>query len=496
MPEPRLEESGGGDAGVAQASIGSVPLGRAADRLGLFEVPTVETDAAQAELLARDTRFRRLLALADAVAAAVALFVVSLPNLDYLQPAALVALPAIVLMAKAMGLYDRDELLLHKATLDEAPRIVQLVVGYGIFVWLFESKLILGGLDKVQFVALTATALATDLAGRAAARRLAHATAPTERVVFLGPERSYETIRGKLELGPRCGVELVGRHDLEDEDGEVLVAGRLGDLVRERGVHRFVIAPTATDSDAVLDLIREAKANRVKISLMPRFSEVLGSSVVYDDLHGIMVLAVRQLDLSRSSLMLKRLFDVTVASLSFVAVAPLMAVIAAAIKLTSPGPVLFRQTRIGLGGRPFQMLKFRTMVPEADELRADLEHLNEANGLFKIRDDPRMTRVGRLLRRTSLDELPQLINVLRGDMSIVGPRPLVAEDDRRIGGWYRQRLNIPPGMTGHWQVLGSARIPLEEMVAIDYLYVVNWSLWSDLKYLLRTVPFVLGLRGL
>ena len=143
------------------------------------------------------------------------------------------------------------------------------------------------------------------------------------------------------------------------------------------------------------------------------------------------------------------------------------------------------------------MLKFRTMVAGAESQKPALLDRNEAGGgLFKIADDPRTTPAGRMLRRTSLDELPQLINVLRGEMSLVGPRPLVVDEDSRVEGWHRRRLAMPPGMTGSWQVFGSARIPLDEMVKIDYLYGANWSLWSDVKILLRTLPYVLGRRGL
>ena len=151
---------------------------------------------------------------------------------------------------------------------------------------------------------------------------------------------------------------------------------------------------------------------------------------------------------------------------------------------------------MGRGGEPFNLLKFRTMRQGADAQKPSLLALNEAVGLFKIANDPRVTPVGRLLRSLSLDELPQLVNVLRGEMSLVGPRPLVAEEDSQVHGWLRRRLDVTPGMTGAWQVLGSARIPLHEMVKLDYLYRANWSLWLDLKILIRTVPFVLARRGL
>jgi lipopolysaccharide/colanic/teichoic acid biosynthesis glycosyltransferase len=189
--------------------------------------------------------------------------------------------------------------------------------------------------------------------------------------------------------------------------------------------------------------------------------------------------------------------DLAISGAALVFFAPLLAVAAIAIKAGSPGPVFYRQVRVGRHGEPFRMLKLRTMYENADRMRADLGHLNEAGGgLFKIVDDPRVTRVGRILRSLSLDELPQLWNVLRGEMSLVGPRPLVAEEDRLIEGWHRQRLSLTPGMTGYWQVLGSARLPLDEMVKLDYAYVQNWSAWHDVQLLLRTIPFVAKRRGM
>jgi lipopolysaccharide/colanic/teichoic acid biosynthesis glycosyltransferase len=188
--------------------------------------------------------------------------------------------------------------------------------------------------------------------------------------------------------------------------------------------------------------------------------------------------------------------DIICATLGLLLLAPFLLVTALAIKLDSPGPVLFRQCRIGRHSRRFQMFKFRTMVADAPARRAELLDRNQTGGLFKVADDPRVTRVGRMLRRASLDEIPQLLNVLAGDMSLVGPRPLVPEEDQKVEGWQRRRLQVPPGMTGHWQILGKTRVPLHEMAKIDYLYGANWSLWGDVKTLFRTVPHVLGRKGM
>jgi lipopolysaccharide/colanic/teichoic acid biosynthesis glycosyltransferase len=193
----------------------------------------------------------------------------------------------------------------------------------------------------------------------------------------------------------------------------------------------------------------------------------------------------------------KRLMDIFLSLLALILLAPVWGAIALLIKLDSPGPVLFRQRRVGQGGEPFQMLKFRTMIKDADAHKLSLLHMNDAaEGLFKIQQDPRVTRVGRMLRSTSLDELPQLLHVLTGRMSLVGPRPLVQEEDELIAGRYRERLEMRPGITGAWQVAGASRIPINEMVKLDHDYVVNWSLRGDLKLLLGTIPHVLLRRGI
>jgi exopolysaccharide biosynthesis polyprenyl glycosylphosphotransferase len=272
------------------------------------------------------------------------------------------------------------------------------------------------------------------------------------------------------------------------------------DLAQTLDVHRAIIAPGwGADADAgeTLNLVRTLKAVDVRVSVLPRMLEVVGSAVEFDDLHGVTLLGVRRFDLTRSSAALKRAFDVLGASLGVLAISPLLIAVAILIKLDTRGPVFFRQLRVGRHGRRFHMIKFRTMVPDADAMKDSLRDRNEAKeGLFKIAQDPRVTRIGRFLRITALDELPQLFNIVKGEMSLVGPRPLIVEEDERIEGWHRRRLELMPGMTGPWQILGPSRVPLKEMVALDYLYVANWSLWTDVKILLRTVPHVFGRRGL
>jgi lipopolysaccharide/colanic/teichoic acid biosynthesis glycosyltransferase len=190
----------------------------------------------------------------------------------------------------------------------------------------------------------------------------------------------------------------------------------------------------------------------------------------------------------------KRAMDIVGASLGLVFLSPILLAIAVAIRLDSRGPILFRQVRVGRDGRHFHIFKFRSMVADAEQRKDELRALNEVGegdgGMFKLTRDPRVTRVGSLLRKTSLDEMPQLFNVLRGEMSLVGPRPLVTEEDEQVLGLDRSRLYLTPGMTGPWQILGS-RVPMREMIGIDYLYVANWSLWQDIKLLLNTVRHVL-----
>jgi exopolysaccharide biosynthesis polyprenyl glycosylphosphotransferase len=443
----------------------------------------------------RDRIFRHAVASADAVAAGLALIVaVVVLGDDQLQLASIGALPLALVPGRVIGIADRDAIVLRRSTLDESPELFQLATLYALLTWLLQGMLVDGNLSRLQVAGLWCVLFVMLLGGRSAARALARRSAPAERCLLLGEAGTTERIADKLESS---GVKATPVGFLPLVERDVAAHHRaIRRLVRERDVHRVILAPRGGETDEMLDVIRLVKALGVKVSVLPRILEVVGSSAEYDVLHGLPVLAVPRFGLSRSSWHLKRAMDVAGAALALIAFVPIMAVIAIAIRLESPGPVFFRQERVGRRGRRFGLVKFRTMIDGADRLKDQLRDRNETEGLFKIERDPRITRVGRVLRRTSLDELPQLVNVLRGEMSLVGPRPLVVEEDQRIEGWLRGRLDLTPGMTGPWQVLGSARVPLAEMAAIDYLYVAGWSFWTDVKLLLRTVGYMCSRGGM
>jgi exopolysaccharide biosynthesis polyprenyl glycosylphosphotransferase len=464
---------------------------------GEFEQAISEGDP-RAEVRLREAVDRRMLAAADMVAATLAvLLVVSLVAGQGLRPLALLALPLVVLTGKLSGLYDRDELLINRATLDEAPRLAQLATLYVFLFTVFQSVFVDGHLGPANEVLLWLAMFGGLVIARAGGRQLSHAVTPDERVLFVGTPASAERLRAKLAACDER-TQLVAQMSITDlAPGDVSTAATvLGNLVDELRVHRVVIESSEAHPQATLDFVREAKAIGARVSLLPRVLEVVGSSIEIDDVHGLTLLGVRHFGLSRSSLAIKRGFDFLGAALGLLVLSPIFAVIAVLVKLGSPGPVFYRQVRIGREGRPFTMWKFRTMVDGAEAMKAPLRDRNEAEGLFKIADDPRITRIGRVLRHYSLDELPQLVNVLSAEMSLVGPRPLVPDEDDLITGLDRRRLQLTPGMTGRWQILGSARVPLPEMVKLDYLYVTGWSLWSDVKILLRTVPYVVARRGM
>jgi exopolysaccharide biosynthesis polyprenyl glycosylphosphotransferase len=417
-------------------------------------------------------------------------------------PAAVLLGPVVLFLAKSLGLYDRDELLLRKTTLEEAPRLAMLAALVTSVAWLLAPVVENVEIRQKPALALGVVLLVFAVLARALARRLVARFTRPERCLVIGGEAPFARLSRALS-GAESTAEVVGwagmNRVLAEPRGDrsLIDTTALQGLVAAFDVDRLIVSGGDNSGTQTLELLRAAKGLDVRLSFMPSVLAGIGPSLAFDDVFGVPLVGVRRFGLRRSQRAGKRLFDLLVGGFATLMFLPALVAIAVAIRLDSKGPIFFRQVRVGRDGHAFRIFKFRTMVPDAEARKADLRASNEASGgLFKIADDPRVTRVGRLLRRTSLDELPQLFNVLNGEMSLVGPRPLVVDEDRQVQSWDRRRLHLTPGMTGHWQILGSARVPFQEMVQIDYRYVTSWSLWNDVKLLLRTVPYMLARRGM
>ncbi|MFY9488737.1 MAG: exopolysaccharide biosynthesis polyprenyl glycosylphosphotransferase [Solirubrobacterales bacterium] len=443
-----------------------------------------------------DSVTRRFLAVGDAVAA-VGAFAATLALVGGdIAVSVLAAAIVVVPINKLLGLYDRDAYVLNKTTLDDLPRLVNAstmlaVVGAGSYDLVGPGDGAFSARHLVLLAAITALALAI---GRVTTRAIAQRRVSAERCLVIGGRDDCDELRRKLSLSPTVNAAIVARAPLSACGSPGLRDIR--DVLVRCDVDRVIVVPDEARPDEVSEAIRAIKSFDVKISIVPRLFEAIGSSIERDEICGTELMGVKDFRMTSSSRMVKRSLDATAAAIGLLLVAPVFVAVAILVKLDSAGPALYRQRRIGRDGDGFSMIKFRTMVDGADRQKEALRTQNETAGLFKIANDPRVTRVGRLLRNTSLDELPQLINVLRGDMSLVGPRPLVPDEDENITGWYRRRSHITPGITGVWQLHGPVRIPLHEMVKLDYTYVADWSLWGDIKILLRTVLHVVGRRGL
>jgi len=398
----------------------------------------------------RDAVFRRLLALADVVAATFAVVVGgALLEADLVNGGSIVALPLIVFAAKTLGLYDRDELVVHKTTLNDAPKLLYMTTLFTLVYTVVQADLQNTAIETETILVLWAILMGSVMGARWTARRIARSATPTERCVLVGDTAHAQRVKRMLESHPTLSAELVAvipfqRVTARGEDAE-----QFGAYLRRSDFHRVIVTHTDGSED-MIDTIRIFKSRGIKVSVLPSLFDVLGSAVEFDDLGGATLLGVRRYGLTRSSQLMKRGLDIVVSSLALIALAPLFAALAVLIKRGSPGHVFFRQTRVGRGDTRFQIVKFRTMRSDAEERQIELLDRNETHGLFKIADDPRITGIGRFLRRSSLDELPQLWNVLRGEMSLVGPRPLVVHEDEQVNGWHRRRLDLTPGMTGAW----------------------------------------------
>ncbi len=314
-------------------------------------------------------------------------------------------------------------------------------------------------------------------------------------VIVVGTGKLAQTVASHLRA--HSAVRFVGFVD-DSPLGRNDVLGELEDLpdlCREYDVARVVVCFSRTHPERTTEMLK-ALSGQVGVSIVPRYYELITARSHVEDLSGLPMIDIAPASLSAGARFLKRSFDLVLSSLILVVLSPLFLVTAVLIKATSPGPVFFRQTRTGRDEEPFEVMKFRTMYEDAEERKAELMHLNEVDGpLFKVTEDPRITRPGRFLRRTSLDELPQLINVWKGDMSLVGPRPFVVSEAAEIEGWARKRFEARPGMTGLWQVSGRNELSHLELCRLDYLYVASWSFWWDMQILWQTPATMFKGRG-
>jgi exopolysaccharide biosynthesis polyprenyl glycosylphosphotransferase len=455
---------------------------------------------------------RRMLALADVLGLTLA-FVLAQRLSEHHGAGAFAAsaelllfvlfLPVWVFLADLHGLYKRDEERTDHSTADDLVGVFQLVT---LGSWLFFAGAWLTHLAEppiermIWFWALAIVCVTTARAGARmyCRRRVTY----LQNTVIVGAGSVGQSIAHKFLQHQEYGIQLVGFVDSapgerrSDLSAVPLLGApeHLASVVRRYAIDRVVIAFSNEPNDSTLALVRSLKDLNVQIDIVPRLFEVLTPAAPIFTVEGVPLVGLPPLRLSRRAQLMKRALDVVASVVALVLLAPFFALMALLIKLDSRGPVFFRQPRVGEGGTTFRIFKFRTMGVDADARKAEVAHLNrhlaDDPRMFKIDNDPRVTGVGRFLRKYSLDELPQLLNVVAGEMSLVGPRPLIAEEARYVSEWGLKRLDLRPGITGLWQVLGRSGIPFEEMVRLDYLYVTTWSLWTDCLLLLRTVAVV------
>ncbi|HEY7477832.1 MAG TPA: sugar transferase [Actinomycetota bacterium] len=423
------------------------------------------------------------------------------PEPQRVVPALLLVAPFILLATfLAFRLYETHRI----APAEEFRRII-IAVSLGVGVLMFTSFWSKAELSR-EWVGLSwILALVFVLSSR----RLWHARIHRQRqlgkltfpTIIVGTNTEAQQLADALSR-PALGFRPIGMIATHDEGGGTPALPVLGDtsdlrqILKDTGAECVFVASTSVTPEELKPVARVVRIEGLEVRITASLPEVLSSRLTVQTLGGTTALSLRPARLSGTQVIAKFTFDILVAGLLLFLLSPLLLLIAIAVKASSPGPVLFRQRRIGLRGRPFTMLKFRTMrngaEREVERLRAEW---GVTDVMFKLKDDPRVTRVGRLLRRLSLDELPQLINVVKGDMSLVGPRPPLPEEVTRYEDWHFERLEVLPGITGLWQVSGRADLSFDEAVRLDLFYVENWSLTYDLYILVKTIPVLLSKRG-
>jgi exopolysaccharide biosynthesis polyprenyl glycosylphosphotransferase len=424
----------------------------------------------------------------------------------------LALVPAWVVMAKFYGLYEQDEERTHHPTSDEIARVFHLVT---LGAWLLVVVEWLTGLahpEPMKLITLWALAIVLIAVARSLARHWCRGQlAYIQNTIIVGAGDVGQGVARKLLRHPEYGINLVGFVDARPRprqngiDDVALLGGtdQLPELVRLFDVERVVIAFSSDPSEATLEVLRSLNDVDVQVDIVPRLYEVVGPSVKIDTLEGVPLIALPPPRMTRSSWLVKRTIDVCGAVAMLIVTAPLFAYIAWRVKRDSPGPVFFRQTRLGQNRKEFTALKFRTMTVNADsgahqayiERIMDPQVTPNGNGLYKLERRDEITKSGNWLRRTSLDELPQLINVLRGDMSLVGPRPCIEYETKHFLPHHFDRFLVPQGITGLWQVTARAHATFREALDMDVAYARGWSLGLDLKLLCRTPFQILGRKA-
>jgi exopolysaccharide biosynthesis polyprenyl glycosylphosphotransferase len=448
---------------------------------------------------------RRALAAADAVGVSAA-FVVStqVEQGGAVLGEAWLAIPLILvwlLLFRTYGLYGGDERRPGHSTAAEFPPLFHAIVFGGLATWAYLRMVTSEPLALWEVSAFGVLSFVLIIGFRAVVRRAISTGWGPKPTLIIGDGILLASLLRKLATHPEYGlkpVALLSSADAHHVDIPVVgqnYSAKVPDLVRDFGIEHVIAMPAAEDQPELHDLLERCRRERVGVTLVPRNVDAMGPNVTIGDIEGITAIGLSPLGLSRSSRAIKRTVDIVGSALGLLILSPVMLVAMVAIRTETPGPIIFRQKRVGLRGKTFEIYKFRSMVDRAEEARADLVADSSDPHWLLLDNDPRITRVGKVIRKLSIDELPQLWNVLRGDMSLVGPRPLIPEEHGRVVGWETDRLDLRPGVTGLWQVLGRTAIPFEEMVKLDYLYVTNWSLWNDLMLLLRTLPAVFRRRG-
>ena len=447
--------------------------------------------ARSARTLSRESLLRRMLAVADGFAALAGSAALALSENTFAAAAwAAFFVPVWVFLAKLFGLYDRDHRALRHVTADEVQSVFLWALTGTASLTLFLHATPAGSVPPTSAVLTLAVSFAAALMLRGGTRMLWRAATPPERTLILGAGPLADATRRKLELFPDIHVEVLG----EDAD---FTLGKLEHLNgRLEDIDRVIVASQTLDETLLAGLIVACRRHGTRLSVVPPARGMFGSAVHLTHVADLPVVEYNTWDVGRSTLFLKRVLDVLVSSVCLALLAPVLLAIGLAVRLTSRGPAIFAQTRAGRHGRPFRMLKFRTMVCDAEARLAEVVSVDElAEPMFKLRRDPRVTRLGRLLRRTSLDELPQLLNVWRGDMSLVGPRPEQLDLVARYTPAQRLRLKAKPGITGPMQVYGRGELTLDERLAVEREYIENLSLARDLRILALTIGTVLSGRG-